>query len=82
MLRVAEILLHLDLEPGLKHLLRQVRQQAAGSDKVLAVRSCPFDELLGERPDRPLLAQQPGMGVNRYPSADRRSRIWPSAAIV
>ena len=47
--RIAEMFLHLDLQPGLEDLLRQVAQQSSGADKVPAVRSRLVDELLSKR---------------------------------
>jgi hypothetical protein len=54
-LLVAKVVIHLDLEPGLEHLLGQAGQQPARTDEIDPVSTRPVNQLLGQRPVRPLL---------------------------
>ena len=65
-LRIAEMFFHLDLQPGLEDLLGEVAPQPARADKVLAVGASLVDELLRERPIRPLLARVIGRCRHRH----------------
>ena len=49
------MLFHLDLQPGLEHLLGQIRQQPARANEIYPVGAGLLDELLGQRPIRSLL---------------------------
>jgi hypothetical protein len=54
-LHIAEMLVHLDLQTGLEHLLREPGQQTARTDQIHTVRARLLHQLLSERPLRPPL---------------------------
>jgi hypothetical protein len=54
-LRVTEMLFHLDFEAGLEDLLGQIAQQTARAHQAAAIGTGLLDELLRERPIRALL---------------------------
>ena len=56
-LRIAEMLFHLDLQPGLKDLLGQNCKQPIRTNEVPTVISRLIDELLGHRLIQPLLVR-------------------------
>lgn len=49
MLRIAEMLIHLDLQAGLEDLLGEITQQASRADQIDAFRTGPGDDLLRDR---------------------------------
>jgi hypothetical protein len=54
-LRMADVLVHLDLQAGLEHLLRETGQQTARPDKTDPVGTCLRHQLISQQPIRPLL---------------------------
>ena len=48
-LGVAEMLIHLDLQPGLEDLLGEITQQPSRADQIDAFGACSCDELLRDR---------------------------------
>ena len=50
MLRIAEMVVHLDLQRRLQNGLRQARQQTAGADKLHTFGASPLDQLLRQTP--------------------------------